>query len=109
MVELVQKNRHRVNTGISFPRPLLEQVDARRGDIPRTRYIQRVLEKHIAAQQGNENETENVIVDSSSTPSASVEVGRHTERQASAMLVPSVVKNNTYDNEVLEVPSLDAL
>jgi metal-responsive CopG/Arc/MetJ family transcriptional regulator len=92
---LVQKNRHRVNTGISFPRPLLEQVDARRGDVPRTRYIQRILERYIT-EQGNENEN----ISSSTSPSAS-EVGRHEERQASAELVPSVV-NNTYNT--MEVP-----
>jgi metal-responsive CopG/Arc/MetJ family transcriptional regulator len=94
---LVQKNRHRVNTGISFPRPLLEQVDAMRGDVPRTRYIQRILERYVT-EQGNENENENVS--SSTSPSAS-EVGRHEERQASAELVPSVV-NNTYNT--MEVP-----
>jgi metal-responsive CopG/Arc/MetJ family transcriptional regulator len=96
---LVQKNRHRVNTGISFPRPLLEQVDARRGDVPRTRYIQRILERYIT-EQGNESKNENKNVSSSTSPSAS-EVGRHEERQASAELVPSVV-NNTYNT--MEVP-----
>jgi hypothetical protein len=101
---LVQKNRHRVNTGISFPRPLLEQVDLRRGDIPRTRYIQRILERYIT-EQGNENENKNVS--SSTSPSASVEVGRHTERQASAML--GFVANNTYNNEVQEVPLVDVV
>jgi metal-responsive CopG/Arc/MetJ family transcriptional regulator len=93
---LVQKNRHRVNTGISFPRPLLELVDARRGDVPRTRYIQRILERYIT-EQGNENKN----VSSSTSPNAS-EVGRHEERQASAELVPSVVKNNTYNDEIQE-------
>jgi hypothetical protein len=44
----------RVNTGISFPRPLLEVVDQMRGDVTRTRYIQRVLEKHIAAAEQKE-------------------------------------------------------
>jgi metal-responsive CopG/Arc/MetJ family transcriptional regulator len=35
--------------GCSLPEPLLEQVDALRGDVNRSRYIQRVIEKNMNA------------------------------------------------------------
>ena len=60
---MVKKDRpERVNTGITLPRPLLQQVDTKRGDIPRTRYIQRILERHLAttvAVEEHLNENEN--------------------------------------------------
>lgn len=31
--------------GISFTKELLEKIDKERGDIPRSRFIQRILEK----------------------------------------------------------------
>jgi hypothetical protein len=102
--ELVKKDRlQRVNTGISFPRPLLQQVDVERGDIPRTRYIQRILERHLLAVQTTElenkgrerrrNDEENV---SSSLPSAS-EVGPHTKRVAAALDSDSLRLGNNTD------------
>jgi hypothetical protein len=35
--------------GCCLPKPLLEQVDALRGDVNRSRYIQRVIEKNMNA------------------------------------------------------------
>ncbi|HJR85004.1 MAG TPA: hypothetical protein VJ772_06500 [Nitrososphaeraceae archaeon] len=35
---------------VSFPRPLVEQLDQVRGDIPRSRYLQRLLEKQLEVQ-----------------------------------------------------------
>jgi len=35
---------------VSFPRPLLEELDQVRGDVPRSRYLQRMLEKQFEAQ-----------------------------------------------------------
>jgi metal-responsive CopG/Arc/MetJ family transcriptional regulator len=32
---------------VSFPRPLLEELDKVRGDIPRSRYLQRLFEKQL--------------------------------------------------------------
>lgn len=32
-------------TGISFPRNILLKIDAERGDIPRSRYLMKMLEK----------------------------------------------------------------
>jgi arylamine N-acetyltransferase len=107
LVKLVKKNKPNewVNTGIAFRRLQLEKLDAKRGDIPRTRYIRRLLEQDLKC-----NENENVVNQniSSSTPSASVEVGRHTERQASAMLVSSHVRvfDNTDNVKVQGVPTV---
>jgi hypothetical protein len=33
--------------GLCMPRALREQIDQKRGDIPRSRYISRVLEQHV--------------------------------------------------------------
>lgn len=35
---------------ISFPKPLVEEFDKARGDIPRSRYLQRILEKQFEAE-----------------------------------------------------------
>jgi hypothetical protein len=32
---------------LSFPRPLLDELDRLRGDIPRSRYLQRLFEKRL--------------------------------------------------------------
>lgn len=32
--------------GITFPIELLERIDKERGEIPRTKYVLRILEKH---------------------------------------------------------------
>jgi hypothetical protein len=42
-------NKQRTVT-ISFPRPLVEELDKVRGDIPRSRYLQRILEKQFEVQ-----------------------------------------------------------
>jgi len=35
---------------VSFPRTLLEELDKVRGDIPRSRYLQRLLENKLEIQ-----------------------------------------------------------
>lgn len=35
-----------IATGLSLPKELKDQIDKERGDIPRSRYILRILEKH---------------------------------------------------------------
>jgi metal-responsive CopG/Arc/MetJ family transcriptional regulator len=35
---------------VSFPRPLLEELDKVRGDVPRSRYLQRLLENKLEVQ-----------------------------------------------------------
>jgi metal-responsive CopG/Arc/MetJ family transcriptional regulator len=36
--------------GISFPKSLFEELDKQRGDVPRSTYIQRLLEKQFEVQ-----------------------------------------------------------
>jgi len=36
--------------GISFPKTLLEELDQARGDVPRSTYIQRILEKKFEVE-----------------------------------------------------------
>jgi metal-responsive CopG/Arc/MetJ family transcriptional regulator len=35
---------------ICFPKPLFEELDRVRGDIPRSKYLQRLLEKNLEEQ-----------------------------------------------------------
>lgn len=35
------------NAGISFPVELLERIDKERGDVPRSKYVIRILEKQL--------------------------------------------------------------
>jgi metal-responsive CopG/Arc/MetJ family transcriptional regulator len=39
------QQHNKIATGISFPKELLKQIDKDRGDIPRSRYITKFLEK----------------------------------------------------------------
>jgi metal-responsive CopG/Arc/MetJ family transcriptional regulator len=36
--------------GISFPKIMLDRLDEIRQDVPRSRYIQRLLEKHLTLE-----------------------------------------------------------
>ncbi len=47
---MISKNQRIV--GISFPKPLLEELDVVRGDVPRSRYITRLLEKNFSLING---------------------------------------------------------
>ena len=38
---------HKIVMGVSMPRNLREQIDQKRGDIPRSKYISRVLERQL--------------------------------------------------------------
>jgi metal-responsive CopG/Arc/MetJ family transcriptional regulator len=42
-----------VNAGVSFPTDLLKKVDAARGDIPRSKFIVRILEKALSKSKTN--------------------------------------------------------
>ncbi|HJR84197.1 MAG TPA: hypothetical protein VJ772_02390 [Nitrososphaeraceae archaeon] len=37
--------------GISFPKSLFEELDKVRGDVPRSTYIQRLIEKELGIQR----------------------------------------------------------
>jgi len=43
-----------VSVGLSIDLELVEKVDHLRGDVPRSRYIARLIEKGIDAQKGTE-------------------------------------------------------
>jgi metal-responsive CopG/Arc/MetJ family transcriptional regulator len=41
---------YKIVMGVSMPKALKEQIDQRREDIPRSRYISRILERQIARE-----------------------------------------------------------
>jgi hypothetical protein len=45
--------------GVCMPRSLKEAIDRRRGDIPRSKYISRILERQIIHEKQNGNDLEN--------------------------------------------------
>ena len=45
--------------GVCMPRSLKEAIDRRRGDIPRSKYISRILARQIIHEKQNENDLEN--------------------------------------------------
>ena len=50
---------HKIVMGVSMPRNLREQIDQKRGDIPRSKYISRVL-RTIEHENGVVNQAESV-------------------------------------------------
>jgi metal-responsive CopG/Arc/MetJ family transcriptional regulator len=48
---MVTMSANRRIAGVSFPKLLLEELDAVRGDIPRSRYIARLLEKNFSLME----------------------------------------------------------
>ena len=47
---------HKIVMGVSMPRNLREQIDKKRGDIPRSKYISRVLERQIEHENSEVNQ-----------------------------------------------------
>jgi metal-responsive CopG/Arc/MetJ family transcriptional regulator len=41
--------------GICLPKSLKETIDTRRGDIPRSKYISRILERQLASEKERES------------------------------------------------------
>jgi hypothetical protein len=39
-----------VKLGITLPRSILQKIDQKRGDIPRSRYIRRAVEKYLSSK-----------------------------------------------------------
>ena len=50
-----------IATGLSMPRALKERIDKDRGDIPRSRFILRILEKTYGNEQENSEAIYSVI------------------------------------------------
>lgn len=42
--------QHKIAVGISLPTKLMERIDVDRGDVPRSRYVQRLLEKQYTLE-----------------------------------------------------------
>jgi len=47
---------HKIVMGVSMPRNLREQIDQKRGDIPRSKYISRVLERQLEHENSTMNQ-----------------------------------------------------
>jgi metal-responsive CopG/Arc/MetJ family transcriptional regulator len=41
-----------IRISVSIPRTILEKIDTERGDIPRSRYLVRILEKELKVRSG---------------------------------------------------------
>ena len=39
-----------VKLGITLPKPMIQKIDQKRGDIPRSRYIRRAVEKYLSSK-----------------------------------------------------------
>ena len=51
MVSIIRKNPDRTEKlGITLPISLLQRIDNNRGDIPRSRYIRRAIERSLKAK-----------------------------------------------------------
>jgi len=42
------------STGVSIPKPLLKSIDSVRGDTPRSKFIVRILERHMSKKKTGE-------------------------------------------------------
>jgi hypothetical protein len=58
-----------IATGISFKKGLIFKIDSERGDVPRSKYIQRILERYYLVQEPQKEE-KNVKFDSSDSTTA---------------------------------------
>jgi metal-responsive CopG/Arc/MetJ family transcriptional regulator len=48
---------HRVTFGCSLPDQLLKKLDSERGLVPRTRYVEQLIEKGLAASHEAQNKS----------------------------------------------------
>jgi metal-responsive CopG/Arc/MetJ family transcriptional regulator len=44
-----------VKLGITLPKSTIQKIDQRRGDIPRSRYIRRAIEKYLSSSKNIDN------------------------------------------------------
>jgi metal-responsive CopG/Arc/MetJ family transcriptional regulator len=42
-------NNNTVKLGITLPKSMIQKIDQRRGDIPRSRYIRRAVERYLGS------------------------------------------------------------
>ena len=43
-------NDNTVKLGITLPKSIIQKIDQKRGDIPRSRYIRRAVEKYLSSK-----------------------------------------------------------
>ena len=43
-----------VKLGITLPRSIIQKIDQRRGDIPRSRYIRRAIERYLGSNSSKD-------------------------------------------------------
>ena len=48
-----------VKLGITLPKSIIQKIDQRRGDIPRSRYIRRAVERYLGNNSGKDIATDN--------------------------------------------------
>jgi metal-responsive CopG/Arc/MetJ family transcriptional regulator len=46
--------------GITLPKSIIQKIDQRRGDIPRSRYIRRAVERHLGSNSKDIDSTDNI-------------------------------------------------
>jgi metal-responsive CopG/Arc/MetJ family transcriptional regulator len=44
-----------VKLGITLPKSIIQKIDQRRGDIPRSRYIRRAIERYLGGNNGSKD------------------------------------------------------
>jgi metal-responsive CopG/Arc/MetJ family transcriptional regulator len=44
-------NDNTVKLGITLPKSIIQKIDQKRGDIPRSRYIRRAIEKYLSSKE----------------------------------------------------------
>jgi hypothetical protein len=48
-----------VKLGITLPKSIIQRIDKKRGDIPRSRYILRSIESYLGSSSSSSKETDN--------------------------------------------------
>jgi metal-responsive CopG/Arc/MetJ family transcriptional regulator len=48
-----------VKLGITLPKSIIQRIDKKRGDIPRSRYILRSIENYLSSSSSSSKETDN--------------------------------------------------
>jgi metal-responsive CopG/Arc/MetJ family transcriptional regulator len=53
-----------VKLGITLPKSIIQKIDNMRGDIPRSRYIRRAIERYLSKNtaKGNYNENKSTVI-----------------------------------------------
>lgn len=55
---LWMKEKKSISVGLSLPKNYLEKIDLERGDVPRSRFITRIIQSNYLTKRSNESLTE---------------------------------------------------